>query len=148
MIHTQIIIPCFNESDGLLNLIDECRAVIELSNNSLGFILVNNGSDDGSEQIFDEVIGKYPNIEIVNLPLNQGYGGGILAGLKSSNAQIIGWTHADLQTPLIDCLEASQTIEAGASFVKGYRKGRPISTFKIIGCEPKPISNVPGTGTC
>jgi glycosyltransferase involved in cell wall biosynthesis len=127
MIHTQIIIPCFNESDGLLNLIDECRAVIELSNNSLGFILVNNGSDDGSEQIFDEVIGKYPNIEIVNLPLNQGYGGGILAGLKSSNAQIIGWTHADLQTPLIDCLEASQTIEAGASFVKGYRKGRPIS---------------------
>jgi glycosyltransferase involved in cell wall biosynthesis len=93
----------------------------------LGFILVNNGSEDGSEQIFDEVRGKYPNIDILNLPINQGYGGGILAGLKSSNAQVIGWTHADLQTPLIDSLEASQVIVSGASFVKGWRKGRPIS---------------------
>ena len=127
MIQTQIVIPCFNESDGLLNLIEECLAVVKLSNSSLGFILVDNGSKDGSEQIFNEVIGKHPNIEIVNLPTNQGYGGGILAGLRSSNAQIIGWTHADLQTPLIDCLEAAQTIQAGASFVKGCRKGRPVS---------------------
>lgn len=127
MIHTQIVIPCFNESEGLLNLIDECLSVVESSNNTLGFILVDNGSKDGSKQIFDEVSGKYPNIEIVNLPINQGYGGGILAGLKSSNAQIIGWTHADLQTPLIDCLEATQAILGAASFVKGWRKGRPIS---------------------
>ena len=127
MIQTQIVIPCFNESDGLLNLIEECLAVVELSNSSLGFILVDNGSKDGSEQIFNEVIGKHPNIEIVSLPTNQGYGGGILAGLRSSNAQIIGWTHADLQTPLIDCREAAQTIHAGASFVKGWRKGRPVS---------------------
>jgi glycosyltransferase involved in cell wall biosynthesis len=127
MIHTQIVIPCFNESDGLLNLIDECLAVVELSSSSLGFILVNNGSEDGSERIFNEVIGKHPNIEIVNLSTNQGYGGGILAGLRSSNAQIIGWTHADLQTPLIDCLEAAKTIDAGASFVKGWRRGRPVS---------------------
>jgi|688.fasta_scaffold357760_2 glycosyltransferase involved in cell wall biosynthesis len=127
MIQTQIVIPCFNELDGLLSLIDECLRVVELSSNSLGFILVNNGSNDGSEQIFNGVIGQYPNIEIVNLPVNQGYGGGILAGLESSNAQIIGWTHADLQTPLIDCLEAARIIDTGTSFVKGWRKGRPIS---------------------
>lgn len=127
MIQTQIVIPCFNESVGLLDLIDECLTVVELSNNSLGFILVNNGSEDCSKHVLDEVSGKYPNIEIVNLPINRGYGGGIIAGLKSSNAQIIGWTHADLQTPLIDCLEAAQIIMGGASFVKGWRNGRPIS---------------------
>ena len=127
MIQSQIVIPCFNESDGLLNLIDECRAVIELSSHSLGFILVNNGSIDGSDLIFNEVIGKYPNIEIVNLPANQGYGGGIIAGLKLSSAQIIGWTHADLQTPLIDCLKAAQIFEGNTSFVKGWRIGRSIS---------------------
>ena len=90
-------------------------------------IAVDNGSKDGSKQIFDEVNGKYPTIESVNLPINQGYGGGILAGLNSSNALIIGWTHADLQTPLIDCLEAAQIILGGASFAKGWRRGRPLS---------------------
>ena len=127
MIKTQIVIPCFNESEGLLDLINECRTVIDLSDNSLGFILVDNGSKDGSEAIFKSLQGKHANIEIVSLPENQGYGGGIVAGLNSSTAQIIGWTHADLQTPLIDCLNAAKAIDAEVSFVKGARVGRPFS---------------------
>ena len=126
MIKSQIVIPCFNESDGLLNLIEECRIVIESSDNSIGFILVNNGSRDASDLLFSEMRGKYPNIQIVDLPENLGYGGGIIAGLKVSTAQTIGWTHADLQTPLIDCLKAIESIEGGLSFVKGLRMGRPI----------------------
>lgn len=127
MIRTQIVIPCFNESKGLLSLIDECRTVIALSDYSLGFILVDNGSKDGSKPILESLQGKYANIEIVSLPENQGYGGGIIAGLNSSTAQIIGWTHADLQTPLIDCLKATDSIDADISFVKGVRVGRPFS---------------------
>jgi len=127
MIKTQIVIPCFDESEGLLKLIDECRTVINKSEYSIGFILVDNGSKDGSKAIFNSLQGKYTNIEIVSLPVNQGYGGGIIAGLNSSTAQIIGWTHADLQTPLIDCLKASEAIDAEISFVKGARVGRPFS---------------------
>jgi glycosyltransferase involved in cell wall biosynthesis len=127
MIKTQIVIPCFNESEGLLDLIDECRTVIDSSDYSLGFILVDNGSKDGSKEIFKSLQGKYANIETVSLPENQGYGAGIIAGLNSSTAQIIGWTHADLQTPLIDCLRATEAIDAEISFVKGARVGRPFS---------------------
>jgi len=127
LIQSQIVIPCFNESEGLLNLIEECRSVINLSADTLGFILVNNGSADGSDIIFNQLMGKYPNIEILNLPTNLGYGGGIIAGLKFSSAQVIGWTHADLQTPLIDCLKAALVLEDDESFVKGWRRGRPVS---------------------
>jgi glycosyltransferase involved in cell wall biosynthesis len=127
VIKTQIVIPCFNESEGLFDLINECRSVIDSSDYSLGFILVDNGSKDGSEVIIKSLQGKYANIEIVSLPENQGYGGGIIAGLNSSTAQIIGWTHADLQTPLIDCLKATEAMDAEITFVKGTRVGRPFS---------------------
>lgn len=127
MIQAQIVIPCFNEADGLSNLIAECLEVIQLSKGVLGFILVNNGSQDSSKLIFGEVNGKFPNIKIVDLPENQGYGGGILAGLKESSASIIGWTHADLQTPLIDCLRVVERMENDATLVKGQRVGRSIS---------------------
>lgn len=127
MIKAQIVIPCFNESEGLLNLIDECRSVIDSSAGSVGFILVDNGSKDGSNLIFSSLNGKYPNIEILTLAENQGYGGGIIAGLNSTTAQVIGWTHADLQTPLIDCLKAIEIIDGKVTFVKGIRVGRPIS---------------------
>ena len=127
MIKAQIVIPCFNESEGLLNLIDECRSVIDSSAGSIGFILVDNGSKDGSNLIFSSLKGKYPNIEILTMAENQGYGGGIIAGLNLSTAQIIGWTHADLQTPLIDCLKAIKIIDGEIAFVKGARVGRPVS---------------------
>jgi glycosyltransferase involved in cell wall biosynthesis len=127
MIKTQIVIPCFNESEGLLDLINECRAVIDSSDDSLGFILVDNGSKDGSNLIFSSLQGKYSNIQIVSLAENQGYGGGIIAGLNSSTAQIIGWTHADLQTPLSDCLRSAKMIAGDVGFVKGFRAGRPFS---------------------
>jgi glycosyltransferase involved in cell wall biosynthesis len=134
MIKAQIVIPCFNESDGLLNLIDECRSVIDSSVGSIGFILVDNGSKDGSNLIFRSLNGRYPNIEILTLAENQGYGGGIIAGLNSTTAQIIGWTHADLQTPLTDCLKAIEIIDGEITFVKGIRVGRPISDRLFSQC--------------
>jgi len=40
----------------------------------------------------------------VRVPVNQGYGLGILSGLRAATGEIIGWTHADLQTDVMDVL--------------------------------------------
>ena len=119
-----VVIPCFNESSGINQLFDDCLRVVNSSNHALAFILVNNGSQDNSKVIFEGLAGNCTNITIVDLPENKGYGGGILAGLELSTAPIVGWTHADLQTPLLDCLKAFQEFEKGAKFVKGKRSGR------------------------
>jgi glycosyltransferase involved in cell wall biosynthesis len=127
LIHTQIVIPCFNESHSILKLWHECLTVIDASQGSLGFILVNNGSNDGSDLIFKQLVDKHHNIKIVTLTKNRGYGGGILAGLESSSSTVVGWTHADLQTPLEDCLHAASLISHEISFVKGWRMGRSLA---------------------
>jgi glycosyltransferase involved in cell wall biosynthesis len=124
MIHAEIVIPCFDEELGLFDLIQECIAVIDTSNRELGFILVDNGSKDRTKELLLKLVGGERNFKIVELPENQGYGGGIKAGLEVSSAEIIGWTHADLQTPLIDCLNGFLEIKDGAEFVKGHRMGR------------------------
>ena len=124
MLEAEIVIPCFNEAKSLENLFAACENVVEASDNSLGFILVNNGSTDPSKEIFEKFIGKNPYIRLIELSQNQGYGGGILAGLSVTSAPIIGWTHADLQTPLLDCLAGIREIQKGNDFVKGSRQGR------------------------
>jgi len=127
LLEAEIVIPCFNEVESLLNLFSECQNLIDASNNSVGFILVNNGSTDASKEVFANFIGKNPCIKIVELSQNQGYGAGILAGLSVTTAPIIGWTHADLQTPLLDCLVGIREIQKGNDFVKGSRQGRKFS---------------------
>jgi glycosyltransferase involved in cell wall biosynthesis len=124
MLNAEIVIPCFNEEKNIKELILQCRSVTELSGYKLGFILVNNGSSDQSNEIITQLISERDRIKHISLADNQGYGGGILAGLRLASAPIIGWTHADLQTPLTDCLLAVNHIQSGHEFVKGKRRGR------------------------
>jgi glycosyltransferase involved in cell wall biosynthesis len=124
MLVAEIVIPCFNEGKNLKKLVSECEKVTKLSEYQVGFILVNNGSTDGSDKIFLELIASFNFIKYVSLTHNQGYGGGILAGLEQAAAPISGWTHADLQTPLADCLTGVRSIQNGEVFAKGRRTGR------------------------
>tara|TARA_S200000501_G_scaffold330654_1_gene332114 strand:+ start:210 stop:914 length:705 start_codon:yes stop_codon:yes gene_type:complete len=124
-----IVIPCFNE-EGTIQLILERTKSVFIENN-IELILVNNGSTDNSKDIFSELIVKYPHAKYINLEKNLGYGGGILKGLSHCKGEIIGWTHADLQTDPLDCIVAFkeyEKISRGKNiFIKGNRKNRPIT---------------------
>ena len=126
MLVAEIVIPCFNEAKNLDKLVSECEKVTRLSEYQVGFILVNNGSTDGSDKRFRELVAGINSIKYVSLAHNLGYGGGILAGLEQAAAPISGWTHADLQTPLADCLIGVRSIQNGEDFAKGRRTGRKV----------------------
>lgn len=70
-----------------------------LSSQEFQLVLVNNGSSDESLQTFQRL--KTTSLSdwfrVIHLEKNQGYGGGILAGLKKTQAPWVGYFHADLQ---------------------------------------------------
>lgn len=114
-----IVIPCFNEEENLPRLIQHLESIIEVS--KFSFVLVDNGSTDGSAEILRKV--RNPKIRVVPLDVNQGYGGGIQAGLMQCTSQFVGWMHSDLQTsPTVLLGEQFQT--ASNTLIKGQRTGR------------------------
>jgi glycosyltransferase involved in cell wall biosynthesis len=121
-----IVIPCFNEGASLPTLLRECREF--LITDPITFIIVNNGSTDDTLEILSRE--KLPkNLIAINLPHNLGYGGGILKGLERANTNYVGWTHADLQTQILDIRGAisiikSQTNIGKSLFIKGFRVNR------------------------
>jgi glycosyltransferase involved in cell wall biosynthesis len=125
MTFAEIVIPCYNESNNINLLFNECKKVIAESNFKIKFIIVDNGSTDDTSRIIDKLENLDENIKFVHLFPNKGYGGGIIEGLKTTRAPLIGWTHADLQTPIKDCLIGVQFLSDRYSLVKGYRIGRP-----------------------
>ena len=119
-----VVIPCFNESENFSHLVRECKEVTSASDGKIGFILVNNGSTDIPNLSYFKMVEGEESINYINLETNQGYGGGILAGLGLSKAQFIGWTHADFQIPLNHLLDFLPLLESDAVFIKGHRKRR------------------------
>ncbi len=107
-INFSLVLPCYNEEENIFYLFKEFKN-IPFTNEKAELIFVNNGSTDNTEIEIDKIIKESQKnlssnyiVKKLNLEKNQGYGGGIIAGLLSAKGNFIGWCHADLQTPLID----------------------------------------------
>jgi glycosyltransferase involved in cell wall biosynthesis len=124
-----IIVPCYNEEKNIPELLESFSKAIRRTDIEL--IIVQNGSTDRSAEILDQSLSKYSFLRIVNVPINQGYGYGILAGLKEAKGEYLGWMHGDLQTPSTDAVTALELIEKYGEpkniYVKGSRHGRALA---------------------
>lgn len=120
-----LIIPCYNESANLPLLLERCKPLGAQPN--IEVILVDNGSTDRSPEVLQNLLPQYPGCRSVRVDNNQGYGFGILSGLKAAEGDILGWTHADMQTDPQDTLRGLELFDryGSNSFVKGQRYGRP-----------------------
>ncbi len=121
-----VVVPCYNEEQNIPLILERFREIIK--RDDMEVILVDNGSTDGSAHVLADLLPKYSFARTVRVGVNQGYGYGILQGLKECRGEYIGWTHADMQTDPADILKALDLIEQekGLVFVKGNRKGRPL----------------------
>jgi glycosyltransferase involved in cell wall biosynthesis len=123
-----IIVPCYNEEKNIPLILEKFQSVI--NRDDIEVILVNNGSTDNSQNVFDKLVPKYSFARVVNVEVNQGYGFGITSGLNKAKGEYIGYTHADMQTDPADVLKALEIIEKQNNpkncYIKGDRKGRPL----------------------
>ena len=120
-----LVIPCYNEAANLPLLLERCKALANRP--GVEVVLVDNGSTDTSAAVLTQLLPQYPGCRSVRVEVNQGYGFGILAGLRAAQGEVLGWTHADMQTDPQDALRGLEFFDAHGRgiFVKGQRYGRP-----------------------
>jgi glycosyltransferase involved in cell wall biosynthesis len=129
-----LVIPCFNEAPNLPLLLERCRELV--LHEGIEVVLVDNGSTDDSPTVLNALLPKFPGCRSIRVDINQGYGYGILAGLNAARGDILGWTHADMQTDPLDAWHGLGLFGSNPEldFVKGRRYGRPImDTFFTVG---------------
>ena len=120
-----LVIPCYNEAENLPLLLERCKSLAERP--LIEVILVDNGSTDRTSEVLKELLPRYKGCRSVRVEKNVGYGSGIISGLKTAKGEILGWTHADMQTDPQDTIQGLEFFEKDKNdiFVKGLRYGRP-----------------------
>lgn len=119
-----LVIPCYNEAANLPLLLERCKELTVRPD--VEVILVDNGSTDGTAEELQKLLPQYPRCRSIRVEKNQGYGFGIVSGLKAAKGDILGWTHADMQTDPQDAILGLELFEIHGKniFVKGRRFGR------------------------
>ncbi|MBI2543302.1 MAG: glycosyltransferase family 2 protein [Candidatus Aenigmarchaeota archaeon] len=129
-----VALPCYNESKSIHDILERFSQVI--GNRPVELVLVNNGSVDNTAEALQKELRnpKYKFARTVLVKKNQGYGYGIMFGLKHCKGEIIAYSHADQQCDPLDVIRAYDELlkyDVENVLIKGHRKRRILSEFVI-----------------
>lgn len=133
-----IVIPFNNERENLHFLLSRPLEIF-VQSPTTNIILVDNGSTDNSRELFSELLASdFSNkISLIYVPVNKGYGYGIMQGVLAAETEVIAWCHSDLQTDPMDVIKAYQlyrSLPQGLKIVKGVRKKRRLLDAYFTAC--------------
>lgn len=137
-----IVIPCFNEADNILIVIEKFQTILSSTVYSVEIIVIDGGSTDDTPA---KLKAKFKNLDSKKFKLilqqeRGGYGHDIIYALCKATGDILSWTHADLQTDPHDVITAYELYikeqKKGNLIIKGKRKNRKLlETFFTIGMQ-------------
>lgn len=120
-----IVLPAYNESENLPDLVRSLKRVLNETNIKSEIIVVDNGSNDNTAEILELLKKEINELKTLRIEKNIGYGNGVIKGLKIAQGPILGFMVADGQiTPegLVSVYRALK--KDNLDFCKGLRMTR------------------------
>ena len=119
-----IIIPVFNESESIGYLLDEVLNVMQNNKLNCELIVVNDGSNDNTSTVLDELTIKIKELSVISLRKNYGQTAAMSAGFDNSKGEIIITLDGDLQNDPNDIPKLISHINEGYDLICGWRYDR------------------------
>lgn len=127
-----IVIPAFNEEDGLDELFRRIIAASPSWGDDFELILVDDGSRDKTLQIASDWSEKDSRIKVISLSRNFGHQPAVSAGLFHATGSIVSIMDADLQDPPEELRPFIDKVREGFDVVYAIRTKRKEGLFKRI----------------
>lgn len=125
-----IVIPLFNESESLPELMAWIDRVMQANHYTYEVIMVDDGSDDNSWDTIQGLKNNYPALKGIRFQRNYGKSAALNEGFKVANGNIVVTMDADLQDSPDEIPEFYKMItEDGYHLVSGWKKKRYDNTF-------------------
>jgi hyaluronan synthase len=154
-----VIIPAFNEEEGIIGTIESCLAV-DYPEHLLEVIVVNDGSTDRTWERILEAKARWPEVYAIDLGRNYGKRGAMAEGIRRANGEILTFVDSDsylerdavkaIVQPFVDdrvgaVVGHAYVRNADVNWITKMQQVRYYSAFRVIkGME----SLLSGTVTC
>nr|WP_116385212.1 glycosyltransferase [Cupriavidus taiwanensis] len=130
-VQVSVVIPVYNEEDGLQALFDRLYPALDGLGESYEIIFINDGSVDRSAQLLAAQFHKRPEVtRVVLFNGNFGQHMAILAGFEHTRGKIVITLDADLQNPPEEIPRLVETMRAGHDYVGTIRRQRNDTAFR------------------
>lgn len=131
-IKISIVLPIHNEFHNLSNLLSDWnKELAKVKSITYEFVLVEDGSTDGTKELIIELEKKFP---IINLSkkLKRGYSKAVLDGIKSATGNYIFCTDSDNQIKVKSLIDNLNNLPEDNEFLLGIRSPRKDPWIRIV----------------
>ncbi len=126
-----VVVSCYNEELALNQFYHETARILNKLNWDYELIFVNDGSQDGTMKILDDLSGKDKKVKVISFSRNFGHEAAMIAGLDYSSGDGIVCMDADLQHPPQYLPEIVRKLEEGYDVINMVRtKNESAGWFK------------------
>jgi glycosyltransferase involved in cell wall biosynthesis len=128
-----LVIPLFNEDESLRELHKWIINTLKAYNLTFEIIFVDDGSNDDSWQVIEELSSRDPNVRGIKFRRNYGKSAALSSGFKAAQGEVVITMDADLQDSPEEIPELYKMITVdGFDLVSGWKKRRHDPVSKTI----------------
>ncbi len=126
-----VVIPMPNEEDSLKELHQGLRAVLDALPQSAEVVFVDDGSDDGSFALLQELHATDATLRIIKLRRHFGKSTALMTGFEAARGKVVLTMDGDLQDVPDEIPKLLAKLEEGFDLVSGWRKQRQDPFVKV-----------------
>ena len=119
-----VVVPIYNEVESIPRLIKAISSTLKPTDITYEIICVDDGSQDGSSKLLQEMAEKRTDLRAVLLRRNYGQTPAMAAGFEYARGEIIVTMDGDLQNDPVDIPKILDKLNEGYDLVSGWREYR------------------------
>ncbi len=128
-----LTLPFYNEEKNVRKVVQDLVAELEKVGIDYELVLVNNGSTDRTGEIISLLAQDNPRLRTVTIEVNEGYGWGIINGLRENQGEYVGFSDGDGQIPPESIVQIFDKIRVDSlDICKAYRVVRDTSPIRKL----------------
>lgn len=128
------IFPAFNDYATIPSMVLTALIALRQVTDDFEIIVVDDGSQDATGEVLDELAKRYPELRVCHHPRNLGYGRALRTGFSAATKDWIFYTDGDAQYNPAEMVDLVRALEPGVDVVNGYKISRGDNfSRKVIG---------------
>jgi glycosyltransferase involved in cell wall biosynthesis len=124
--------PAYNDGGTIASLVIQAVQVAGRLTPDFEVIVVNDGSEDATAEICNELARTYPQVRVIHHASNRGYGGALRTGFAAATKELVAYTDGDAQYDPTELEVLWRRLTPDADMVTGYKIRRADPWHRII----------------
>lgn len=127
-----VFFPAYNDGGTIASMVICALLTLRELTDDFEIIVVNDGSQDYTPQVLDELAQVYDEVRVVHHPQNRGYGGALRTGFASATKELVFYTDGDAQYDARELKMLYPALVEGVDMVNGFKISRSDPWYRMV----------------